>query len=224
MGHLLGAIAALFWCASAACYEPAVTEAGAELIIQFEIGSKATYERRYSHPICPACNDTVSGPTWGIGYDAGHQSPDAIVEDWGFHPEVDRMAQASGYRGKEAIPVVERMRDITVAWGDAITVFRGSTMVKYRAIARRTFGPKFDELPPYARDALVSLVYNRGGSKTGRSRREMRMIADDCVPRLDVECIAGNLEAMVWVWQRSKIEAGMKKRRYAEAGLARRSA
>lgn len=225
MGHLSTLILMAAWCGPVMGYEPpppAITEAGADLIIRFEIGSRRTYETKYLHPICPACNDTASGPTWGIGYDAGHQPPYAILEDWVFHKDVDKMVAASGFKGKAAIPVVAGMQDVTVQWPDAVTVFRSSTMVKYRSIARRTFGEKFEFLPAVTQDSLVSLVYNRGGSKTGRSRFEIAVIADTCVPALDIECIAKNLEAMDRVWKNSSIEAGMKKRRYAEAELARR--
>jgi GH24 family phage-related lysozyme (muramidase) len=114
------------------------------------------------------------------------------------------------------------MQNITVHWPDALVVFRGSTVIKYRSIARRAFGEKFDLLPPFTQDSLVSLVYNRGASKTGRSRLEIAIIADTCVPALDVECIAKNLEAMERIWKNSSIEVGMKRRRYAEAELARR--
>lgn len=197
-----------------------VSPAAIDLIIRWEVGGRETYIRRYTRPICPACLTTASGVTIGIGYDLRHATPQVILDDWAAHPQRDALPPASGVGGAAAVALAREMQHVVTAFELAYAVFRDASIVRYYRIARRTF-PGMEKLPPNAQGALISLVYNRGGSLTGYSRRHMRTIAETCVPREDVECIAAQLEQMVEVWRGSQIEDGMRNRRYDEARLAR---
>lgn len=199
-----------------------ITPAGQALIVQFEVGGRAAYEARYTRPICPACTSTASGVTIGIGYDLRHQSRAAIARDWAAHPQLPRLLAAQGLGGQAAAGKARAMRDVVITWPQANAVFRDATLPNYRAVARRAFGPTFDIAPTPVQDALVSVVFNRGGSTVGPARAEFRAIRDTCLPQGRVACTAGQIRAMVRLWRGTPIEAGMRRRRYAEAAHAER--
>jgi GH24 family phage-related lysozyme (muramidase) len=189
-----------------------------DLIIAFEVGSPEVYDAKYRHPTWPG---GASGVTVGIGYDLGHTAPRVIALDWEAHPHAVRLAGASGTTGPLARELARRMADIAIEYGYARQVFDQTSLVEHYRIARRVFGANhFDALPPPAQGALVSLVFNRGGAMAGERRREMRVIRDDCLPRGDTHCIATQLRAMARLWAGTDIEAGMRRRREAEAALA----
>jgi hypothetical protein len=189
------------------------------LIIEYEIGSQALYERRYQRPVWPGA---ASGVTVGIGYDLGHRHAAVIAADWRDHPQPRRLASAAGVTGQPARALAAALAlEVSVGWPMALTVFEQTSLVEHYRIARRVFGaPHFDRMPTNAQGALVSLVFNRGGAMVGPARLELRTIRDDCLPRTDRACVAAQLRAMVRLWQGSAIEAGMRRRRYAEAALA----
>lgn len=202
---------------------PAITPwecpAAIDLIVQFEVISPDYYERRLQGVICPPA---ASGPTWGIGYDGGHQTRARILGDWTMHPDAGRLAETSGVTGQAACRplVAARLSDVRTPLALARPVFAGSTLPRYDAMAARAFANGWDRLTPCGRGALRSLVYNRGAGMTGSARAEMREIRDRCVPAGDMQCIAAQLRAMVRVWMGTDIEAGMRRRRHAEADLA----
>lgn len=193
-----------------------VSPAAVALIVRWEIGTRDLYNRRYQGIICPGA---ASGPTWGIGYDGGHQARATIESDWKAHEHVAALATSSGVRGDAACAAFKgRHAYITTPWDYAYDVFASVSLVEYYRRARRAF-PGMEHLRPNAQGALVSLVYNRGTSMTGDSRREMRAIRDECVPARDYECIAHQIRAMTRIWKNSSIEAGMTRRRNDEADL-----
>lgn len=197
---------------------PPLCDQAVDLIIAFEIGSPQTYERKYRNPIWPG---HASGVTIGIGYDLGYHSASIIAQDWESHPHAVRLATAAGITGPLARDHARKLADITIEYGLARQVFDQTSVVIHHRIARRVFRPQhFDALPCNARGALVSLVFNRGGSMAGERRREMRHIRDVCLPHGDVHCIAAQLRAMTRIWHGTTIERGMRNRRHAEADLA----
>lgn len=196
--------------------EACIPERAIALIIAFEIGDPATYERHYQAPVWPGGQ---SGATIGIGYDLGYQAPHVIVADWHAHGARDRLAQASGVKGKMAKAVAEGLADVRVPWPMARDVFDATSLVEHCRMARRAF-PGLDDLSPNARGAVVSVVFNRGAAMAGERRREMREIRDTCVPARDAACVARNIRAMTRIWVGTDIAAGMAKRREAEAVLA----
>jgi hypothetical protein len=221
--RLLGLILAMLVAAPAAAGH--VTPEGENLITRHEVGGQSAYVRMYQWPVCPACDSTASGVTLGIGYDLRHNSRDTIRSDWRNHPQLPRLLEAQGLGGQRAIAMARSMRDVITPWPMALENFRTIGVLPYKNRARRAFGPDFDRLSPWAQDALISLVYNRGSSMVGPSRVEMRFIRDVCIPMWKVAemangCIARKLREMVRIWAGSKIERGMRNRRNDEANLA----
>lgn len=198
-------------------HQAACRASAAALIIRWEITSPSYYNRRLAQPVYPG---GASGVTWGVGYDGGHQTVAVILDDWQAHVDRVRLATTAGVTGAKAKAILPRYRDITTAYGYAAEIFETRTLIEYERRARRAFGPGFDELRPKACGALVSLVYNRGASMTGDSRREMKKIRDACVPAADYACIASEIRTMKRLWRGTSIENGMNGRREAEALLA----
>ncbi len=188
-----------------------------DLIVQYETAGQRTYERRYLRPIWPGA---ASGATIGVGYDLGHASRQVILDDWRAHLQRADLPQAAGITGAPARVVTGRMQHVVTDWPLATRVFRCTSAINYWRVAARAFGPPFEQATPNVQGALVSLVYNRGGSMTGDKRREMRAIRDECLPRQDSACVALQLRAMTRIWKGTDIERGMIARRNAEAQLA----
>lgn len=199
---------------------PLVAPEAVDLIIAFEIVSEGYYNKRLWHPVWPG---GASGVTWCIGYDGGHQTHSTILREWAEHAQRERLAQTSGITGATAKSVLPKFIDIRTAFPLCEQVFSISTLVEYHRRAQRVFADGWDTLHPLAQGALVSLVYNRGASTTGDSRREMKAIAKECVPNTDYDCIAAQILAMRRLWRGSSIEAGMNRRREAEAALVRQA-
>lgn len=192
-----------------------------ELIIAFEVGSEALYTRKYQAPIWPGA---ASGVTLGIGYDLGHTAPKVISADWHAHPQVERLPSAAGIRGPPAKPVARAMADVHTPYPLAHQVFLVTSYVEHENRASRAFGEPYAEAPPCVQGALTSVVFNRGASMTGAGRAEFRAIRDDCLPRRDYQCVAQQIRAMTRLWVGTDIEAGMRRRREAEARLAESAA
>ena len=197
--------------------DAACRRAAAALIVRWEVSSPAFYRKRLERPIWPG---GASGVTWGIGYDGGHQTQAVIADDWREHEAVDRLATTAGITGQRARSILGRYRDIRTAFDYASRVFEERSLVEYERRTERAFRNGFTELRPNACAALVSLVYNRGASMTGDSRREMRNIRDNCVPKQDYACIAAEIRAMKRLWRGTVNENGLSARREAEAILA----
>lgn len=204
-----------------AAIEPSVQEQplppeAVALVVAFEIVSPSYYRAHLLRPIWPG---GASGATIGVGYDLGHQIAHVIREDWVAHQRVEDLAEAALVAGEAARSLVVRMRDIETGYPLAEQVFRTSTVPRYWQATRRAF-PGIDELAGGARGALFSLAYNRGTAMAGSRRTEMREIRDRCVPAADYQCIAEQILAMRRLWRGTSIEAGMNRRREAEAALA----
>ena len=142
-----------------------------------------------------------------------------IRADWQRHARVDDLATAAGVVGDPARAVVIQLRDIETDFPLAEGVFSNSTAPRYWLATARAF-PGVDALRPGARGALFSIAYNRGTAMAGTRRVEMREIRDRCVPDEDYQCIAEQILAMRRLWRGMDIEAGMTRRREAEAALA----
>lgn len=197
--------------ANAAC-----RRAAAALIIRWEVSSPAFYRQRLEKPIWPG---GASGVTWGIGYDGGHQTRATIVDDWHEHAAVERLGSTAGITGQQARAILSQYRDIPTAFEYASRVFEERSLIEYERRAERAFRTDFAAMKPGACAALVSLVYNRGASMTGDSRREMRNIRDQCLPN-DHACTAAELRSMKRLWRGTVNENGLSARREAEAQLA----
>lgn len=193
---------------------PLVHPDAVALIIRWEIGSASLYRQRYRGVVWPGAS---SGPTWGIGYDGGHATRRTIAADWALHDDVDRLVGTSGVTGLRAKAELWRWKGVLTDYDYAVLVFATRSLIEYERQTRRAFRDGYDALPSRARGALVSLVYNRGASMTGDSRREMRALRDDCVPDGNVACMAREIRAMKRLWPSLK---GLRDRRDDEARLA----
>lgn len=196
--------------------DAACRRAAAALTLRWEVTSPAFYRKRLYLPVWPG---GASGVTWGIGYDGGHQTRPVIVDDWHDHGEVDRLGSTAGITGRDAQAALPRFRDIATPFDHASRVFEERSLVEYERRTERAFRNGFTDLRPNACGALVSLVYNRGAAMTGDSRREMRNIRDNCVPKQDYACIAAELRSMKRLWRGTVNENGLSARREAEAIL-----
>lgn len=197
---------------------PEVSKDGLQLIYDYEVGGGKAYYNRYL--VRPEWPGAASGVTIGVGYDLGYNSAGVIRKDWA---ELDdpiplRLSTAAGITGSRARAILGEYRDIRVEWAAADGVFRSVTLSRFYELARRTF-PGFEKLRPNAQAALTSLIFNRGSSMAGESRREMRKIRD-LVPAEDYKGIAGQIRSMKRLWPLSSdVGRGLQRRREAEAKL-----
>lgn len=194
----------------------ACRSAAAALTLRWEVTSPAFFRKRLRYPIWPG---GASGVTWGIGYDGGHQTRAVIVDDWHDHAGAERLGGSAGIIGNPARAALPRFVDIPTEFDHASRVFEERSLVEYERRTERAFRDGFTDLRPNACGALISLVYNRGAAMTGDSRREMRNIRDNCVPKQDYACIASEIRSMKRLWRGTVNENGLSARREAEAIL-----
>jgi len=192
-----------------------ISQAAIDLIVNAETGGKSEYEKLLIHPDWPGAQ---SGVTVGVGYDCGQTSRYNVLSDWLPLRDDWRtdLADTSGIIGERARPVAKGLSYISIGWTLSNEVFFNSTLPQYWELTERTF-PGVDELCPNAAGALTSLVYNRGSSMVGDSRREMRAIRD-LVPLKDYSGIAQQIRSMKRLWYGRGLD-GLLKRRDAEADL-----
>lgn len=164
-----------------------------------------------------------SGITLGIGYDLGYVTIDQFESDWGDYlgPTVrERLREVVGLHGVKAKNQAASLSNIRIKRADAEAVFEERTVPSFEFLAAQAL-PGYDELPPDAQGALVSLVYNRGTSMVDKpgedKRKEMRAIRD-AVREGDLKEIANQLRSMKRLWEDKGLD-GLLARREAEAAL-----
>lgn len=197
---------------------PEISEPGLQLILDFEVGGGKDYYNRFLRR--PEWPGAASGVTIGVGYDLGYNTEPVIRHDWDVlgSDELERLAAKAGITGSRAKAQLASVRDILINWPEANGVFQDVTLARFWSLTQRTF-PGFDRLRPNAQAALVSLVFNRGSSLAGESRREMRAIKG-LVPSEDYKGIAGQIRSMKRLWPLSSdVGRGLQRRREAEAKL-----
>ena len=196
---------------------PRLSALSTDIIVRWEIGSPGQYTRKWSGVYWPGGH---SGPTWGIGYDGGHQSAERILADWDLHPHRNRLSETAGVRGPQAAAAIPRWQGITTPWPMALKVFTDRTLPAYTLQASRALGGDFHRLPEPTQAALVSLGYNRGWSMLGSRNAEKRAIRDRCLPSADPYCVAREIVAMCRLWEGTPNYRGLCGRRQDEARLA----
>jgi GH24 family phage-related lysozyme (muramidase) len=160
-----------------------------------------------------------SGVTIGIGYDLGQCSIEEFKQEWGDVLDaatIERLCPTVGLAGDKARAAAKTLTDVKIPIAAGEKVFFERSMPKYQQRTANAF-PGVEKLPADAQGALVSLVYNRGTSFKGDSRREMRAIRD-LVPQRDLKSIAEQIRAMKRLWE-GKGLAGLIRRREDEAAL-----
>lgn len=200
---------------------PLADPAAVALVVGWEVGSPAQYARQYQGVICPG---GASGPTIGIGYDLGTQSPAQIRASWGWHPDVDALVTASGQVGPQRCKAWAAQRNgIRVAYSDAIRIFEQQDWPTYVRASSRAYRNGWAGLSTYHQGGLTSNGYNRGFGFAGDRRKEMRAIRDDCVPGNSARCTAGQLRASCRIWEGTDIYKGLCARRNSEADFTLRA-
>lgn len=188
------------------------------LILRFEVGdTTGNYFRKYlSRVTYPG---GASGCTWGIGWDAGYNTIETFRSDWGLYltkDQFERLSEVVGLKGSRAKEACRGLKDIVFKWEDAVEVFNKITVPKFYGLAKKAF-PGFEQLHPNCQGALTSIVFNRGNSLVGDSRREMRAIAS-LTEKKDYAGIAKQIRLMKRLWEGKGLD-GLLTRRDAEAKL-----
>lgn len=197
-----------------------LSSTGLDLILEFE-----GFDPKPSWP------KASSGVTIGFGYDLGYVSIDEFASDWGaFIAGSDFVAliKCVGLTGPAAKAAVAAVSAIQVTKAASRSVFLKSSMPKAELNTRKAF-PRCIELCDNAYSALVSLVFNRGGSMTDpvgdplKRRKEMREIRDTVASNTlsnqqKLVAIAKSLRSMKRIWQGQGV-AGLIRRRESEAVL-----
>lgn len=189
-----------------------------DLLLEYEVGGgKNYYEKKLSRFTWPG---GASGPTIGIGIDTAYYNAKEIASIFNFLPEdqIKLIQQATGKTGQKGQEYTINLRkaNIVVTWDHAIDIFEQLTWPKFAKAAEKAF-PELDEFHEDAYGAIVSLVFNRGTSMSGESRKEMRAIRS-LVLEKDYKGIAKQIRLMERLWRNKGLD-GLLKRREAEAAL-----
>jgi GH24 family phage-related lysozyme (muramidase) len=121
-----------------------------------------------------------------------------------------------GKKGSTAKSAIPSVRDIEISWTSALNVFKKSTLPRFINETLKAF-PGADKLHPDAFGALVSIVFNRGASVTGSSRREMLNIRN-LISSKNYKAIASEIRSMKRLWVGKGLD-GLLRRRDEEAKL-----
>lgn len=206
--------------------ESALSPTALKLILDHEVGGgQGYYNAALKRPCYPGGE---SGVTIGIGYDLGYNTSAQFKSDWGSllnEKDYSRLAQHLGKKGSVAKAAIPSVKDIVVPWDTAFEVFKKSTIPRFIKETLRAF-PGADKLHPDAFGALVSLVFNRGGSLSGRSRIEMLNISQAIkgqVKSVNIyDYIADQIISMKRLWVGKGLD-GLLRRRNEEAAIVRKS-
>jgi len=155
-----------------------ISQAALDLIVEFEVSSKAAYEQKYTHPVWPG---GAAGVTIGIGYDVGQQSVAQIRDDFAGildQGTIAALEPACGVTGAAARGLAGQLQGVTVSWDQALALFQQKGIPRWVGVVKNKLA-NTDQLKPDSLGALVSLTYNRGGggyTAAGDRYAEMRNI------------------------------------------------
>lgn len=189
-----------------------------DLLLEYEVGGgQSYYNKKLSRFTWPG---GASGPTIGIGIDTAYYTSKELEELFNFLPQdqielIQKAPGKTGARGKE-YTLILRKANIVVTWDHAMEIFNKLTWTKFSKAAERTF-PGLTDLHEDAYGAIVSLVFNRGTSLAGDTRREMRVIKM-LIPSKNYDRIAQEFRSMKRIWEGKGLD-GLLRRRDAEADL-----
>ena len=150
-----------------------ISDAAYNLILKYEVGGGSSYYTKCLQS--PTYPGGASGVTIGIGYDLGYNTINQFESDWKhvILPDVyTRLAVHIGKKSERAKAAIPNVKDIKIPWTSAEIVFKDNTLPRFIKETIKAF-PGAEKLHPDAFGALVSLVFNRGGSVSGNSRVEM---------------------------------------------------
>jgi GH24 family phage-related lysozyme (muramidase) len=206
--------------------QSALSPSSLKLIIDYEVGGgQGYYNAALKNPCYPGGQ---SGVTIGIGYDLGYNTASQFKADWGSYidgSDYNRLAQHLGKKGSSAKAAIPSVRDIVIPWDEALEVFKKNTIPRFIKETLRAF-PGADKLHPNTFGALVSLVFNRGGSLSGNSRVEMLNISKAIKGEIQTANIYGYIAdqiiSMKRLWVGKGLD-GLLRRRNEEAAMVRKS-
>lgn len=194
-----------------------ISKAGYKLIMDYEVGGGKPYYVKYlQHPSWPG---GFSGPTFGVGYDAGYNTKEQIAKDWAELPPatLKRLQACAGVKGQAAKLKTREVRDISIPWELALKVYNQKTVPRFAAITKSSY-PGTETLHPSVQGAMLSWVFNRGGGITSSKRDlEKRQIRAD-IPR-NVPQLPKHFLASQRLWIGESNGTGLCRRRRAEAAL-----
>lgn len=191
-----------------------------KLIVEYEVGGgPAYYNKALKHPCYPGGQ---SGVTIGIGYDMGYNTATQFAADWqAILPKdaYNRLVPHLGKKSAAAKAAIASVKDISISWESAEAVFKSNTLPRFIKETTKAF-PGSEKLHEDTFGALVSLVFNRGGSVSGGSRVEMLNIKNAIVNnRSDIyNYIAQQIINMKRLWVGKGLD-GLLTRRNDEAKL-----
>jgi len=189
-----------------------------ELLLKYEVGGgKAYYDKYLSKFTWPG---GASGPTIAIGLDCAYYTESELTRIFIFlkNNEIKQILEASGKTGERGKECAKKLRatGIVVDWEQAMNIFKTLTWPKFTKLAEKTF-PGLENLHPDAYGAIISLVFNRGTSLKGDSRKEMVNIKN-LITKKDYKKIAKEFRNMKRLWVGKHLD-GLIARREAEAKL-----
>lgn len=198
------------------------SRAAVDLIVEFEIGSKATYVKKYQRPEWPGVQ---SGITVGIGYDLGYNTPSDILRDWKdvLPPNIVKSMQkyAGLTKNNAKAKLSEARQQISVPWDAAMAVFMQTSLPKFEKMALKAC-PGSELLPAGCFGVLTSICYNRGAggfNMEGDRYRELRSMRLH-IAAGDYDKCEKDIRDMKRLWP---TVPGLLRRRDAEATLWRNS-
>ena len=201
-----------------------LSDAAYNLILKYEVGGgKNYYNKALKNPTYPG---GASGVTIGIGYDLGYNTSIQFQNDWMQHLDgtsYNALLNTIGKKGNDAKNCIKNVKNISISWEAAESVFQSDTLPRFIYETKKAF-PGCDKLHPDAFGALVSLVFNRGGSVVGASRVEMNNIKKAIAGEIKTlnlyDYIAGQIVAMKRLWVGKGLD-GLLTRRDEEARLVK---
>jgi peptidoglycan hydrolase-like protein with peptidoglycan-binding domain len=173
----------------------------------------------------------ASGITIGVGYDLRWNSEQDFRATWGDHlsqATLLELAKDIGKRGTKKRVAELKKAGIEVPFKSAWAVFSRKTLPRFYSNTQSIY-PSLDLVPDFCRSVLVSLVFNRGASLAGSTRREMRNIRDilgragqtGLGKAKTKEILAGIEDEIVSMKRLWGPASGLVRRRQAEANLWR---
>lgn len=195
-----------------------VSEKGLKLLLDYEVGGGEPYYRKFLSR--PTWAGERSGVTIGIGFDLGYNTQAQVMAAWGgvlADSNVELLKEAVGIVGEAAkqwLASREDVRGVEVPWEKAVDVFGRVTVPQFYSLTLQTY-PQASTLPAECRDALISLVFNRGSALSGERRIEMMGILN-CLREGRLQDIPSLFRSMTRLWPNT---TGLQKRRMAEAAL-----
>ncbi|MDQ2081302.1 CHAP domain-containing protein [Xanthobacteraceae bacterium Astr-EGSB] len=197
-----------------------ISQQAFDLIVEFEVSSRALYEKKYRGAIWPAFE---SGVTIGIGYDVGYATGALLRADWdGVIPStmISALVPAIGVKGAAAKSLALSLKGtIDIPYDAAIKVHAGRVIPRWVKVVETNLD-NTSLLSPDSLGALVSLTYNRGPSfkKAGDRYSEMRDIRS-CMASKQFGEIPGLIRRMSRLWPST---SGLPGRREREAEMFER--